>query len=125
MPNRDECSMDCDVEFHPSLFAGPQRNNTGPYLMHRKSSCLISHSTQTGHFYFPAKTDKLAPTAKKEQPVPVDTETGCSSIGARGFEPPTSWSRTKRSSQAEPRPDDKPEHSNMSFGRAVATVYGV
>jgi hypothetical protein len=26
-------------------------------------------------------------------------------VGARGFEPPTSWSRTKRSSQAEPRPD--------------------
>jgi hypothetical protein len=28
-----------------------------------------------------------------------------SMVGARGFEPPTSWSRTKRSSQAEPRPD--------------------
>src|SRR5262245_2201142 len=26
-------------------------------------------------------------------------------VGARGFEPPTSWSRTKRSSQAEPRPE--------------------
>jgi hypothetical protein len=26
-------------------------------------------------------------------------------VGARGFEPPTSWSRTRRSSQAEPRPD--------------------
>src|SRR5258707_1609548 len=26
-------------------------------------------------------------------------------VGARGFEPPTSWSRTTRSSQAEPRPD--------------------
>lgn len=25
-------------------------------------------------------------------------------VGASGFEPPTSWSRTKRSSQAEPRP---------------------
>src|SRR3954453_3260202 len=25
-------------------------------------------------------------------------------VGARGFEPPTSWSRTRRSSQAEPRP---------------------
>src|SRR4051794_2032564 len=25
-------------------------------------------------------------------------------IGARGFEPPTSWSRTRRSSQTEPRP---------------------
>src|SRR6185295_995253 len=28
-------------------------------------------------------------------------------VGARGFEPPTSWSRTKRSSQAEPRPGRK------------------
>src|SRR4029077_220772 len=25
-------------------------------------------------------------------------------VGASGFEPPTSWSRTRRSSQAEPRP---------------------
>ena len=27
-------------------------------------------------------------------------------VGASGFEPPTSWSRTRRSSQAEPRPAD-------------------
>ena len=26
-------------------------------------------------------------------------------VGASGFEPPTSWSRTRRSNQAEPRPD--------------------
>jgi hypothetical protein len=26
-------------------------------------------------------------------------------VGARGFEPPASWSRTRRSSQAEPRPE--------------------
>ncbi len=26
-------------------------------------------------------------------------------VGARGFEPPTSWSRTRRSNQAEPRPE--------------------
>ncbi len=26
-------------------------------------------------------------------------------VGASGFEPPTSWSRTRRSSQAEPRPE--------------------
>lgn len=26
-------------------------------------------------------------------------------VGVRGFEPPTSWSRTKRSSQTEPHPD--------------------
>jgi uncharacterized protein DUF2630 len=31
------------------------------------------------------------------------TQTGL--VGASGFEPPTSWSRTRRSSQAEPRPD--------------------
>jgi hypothetical protein len=28
-------------------------------------------------------------------------------VGASGFEPPTSWSRTRRSSQAEPRPEVK------------------
>ena len=27
-------------------------------------------------------------------------------VGATGFEPVTSWSRTRRSSQAEPRPDE-------------------
>jgi hypothetical protein len=30
-------------------------------------------------------------------------------VGASGFEPPTSWSRTRRSSQAEPRPDRQPK----------------
>src|SRR5262250_131446 len=34
-------------------------------------------------------------------------------VGASGFEPPTSWSRTRRSSQAEPRPDSGPEHSSQ------------
>jgi hypothetical protein len=29
-------------------------------------------------------------------------------VGARGFEPPASWSRTRRSSQAEPRPGENP-----------------
>ena len=28
-------------------------------------------------------------------------------VGASGFEPPTSWSRTRRSSQAEPRPESE------------------
>ena len=28
-------------------------------------------------------------------------------VGASGFEPPTSWSRTRRSSQAEPRPEKR------------------
>ena len=28
-------------------------------------------------------------------------------VGASGFEPPASWSRTRRSSQAEPRPERK------------------
>ncbi len=35
-------------------------------------------------------------------------------VGASGFEPPTSWSRTRRSSQAEPRPDEKKQV--FSFG---------
>jgi hypothetical protein len=41
-------------------------------------------------------------------------------IGARGFEPPTSWSRTKRSSQAEPRPDDKPKQFSTRSTTVVA-----
>src|SRR5215813_10134124 len=38
-------------------------------------------------------------------------------IGARGFEPPTPWSRTRCSSQAEPRPDDKPKTNPNSVAR--------
>src|SRR5213593_2026576 len=42
------------------------------------------------------------------------SETGCIClnrlVGARGFEPPTPWSRTRCSSQAEPRPEAKPNH---------------
>src|SRR5215472_6445119 len=37
-------------------------------------------------------------------------------VGASGFEPPTSWSRTRRSSQAEPRPDDP----SLAGCRAIA-----
>ena len=29
----------------------------------------------------------------------------CMFVGVRGFEPPTSWSRTKRSNRAEPHPE--------------------
>ena len=46
-------------------------------------------------------------------PFRSDFETGCF-IGARGFEPPTPWSRTRCSSQAEPRPEEKPNHSSMT-----------
>src|SRR5579872_7277990 len=36
-------------------------------------------------------------------------------VGASGFEPPTSWSRTRRSSQAEPRPEEEiSTHSNIT-----------
>ena len=35
-----------------------------------------------------------------------------SSVGAKGFEPSTSWSRTKRSSQAEPRPESSEQPSS-------------
>jgi hypothetical protein len=37
-------------------------------------------------------------------------------VGARGFEPPTSWSRTRRSSQAEPRPDGVPNQCSLPVG---------
>ncbi len=39
-------------------------------------------------------------------------------VGASGFEPPTSWSRTRRSSQAEPRPDKR---SKNDFKRNLKT----
>jgi hypothetical protein len=35
-------------------------------------------------------------------------------VGATGFEPATSWSRTKRSSQTEPRPDLKPKNRHVA-----------
>ena len=45
-------------------------------------------------------------------------------VGASGFEPPTSWSRTRRSSQAEPRPEptesagrNRKLHSRQFAGR--------
>jgi hypothetical protein len=34
-------------------------------------------------------------------------------VGASGFEPPTSCSRSRRSSQAEPRPDDSERKVNV------------
>ena len=44
-------------------------------------------------------------------------------IGARGFEPPTPWSRTRCSSQAEPRPDKKLRHSSMGWDWAVGVYW--
>jgi hypothetical protein len=35
-------------------------------------------------------------------------------VGAKGFEPSTSWSRTRRASQAALRPDNLQRHSNAS-----------
>ena len=40
-------------------------------------------------------------------------------VGARGFEPPASWSRTRRSSQAEPRPDGGKLLTHHSVRHAV------
>src|SRR5258708_21674773 len=37
-------------------------------------------------------------------------------VGASGFEPPTSWSRTRRSSQAEPRPETSLRESLVYAG---------
>ena len=39
-------------------------------------------------------------------------------VGASGFEPPTSWSRTRRSSQAEPRP----ERFQSSIDRRIPSI---
>src|SRR5437773_11266222 len=43
-------------------------------------------------------------------------------IGASGFEPPTSWSRTRRSSQAEPRPE---QIQFRLLQHPIATVWNV
>src|SRR5947208_14543947 len=44
---------------------------------------------------------------EKGRPLKADAILLNSKIGARGFEPPTPWSRTRCSSQAEPRPERK------------------
>jgi hypothetical protein len=36
-------------------------------------------------------------------------------VGAKGFEPSTSWSRTRRASQAALRPDIKPSHNKFTL----------
>ena len=38
-------------------------------------------------------------------------------VGAKGFEPSTSWSRTRRASQAALRPDTKQRNGNDSLRR--------
>jgi hypothetical protein len=45
-------------------------------------------------------------------------------VGASGFEPPTSWSRTRRSSQAEPRPEpmDGPEPNALGTGERPGII---
>src|SRR5947207_15003738 len=43
-------------------------------------------------------------------------------VGASGFEPPTSWSRTRRSSQAEPRPE---QIQFRLLQHPIATVWNV
>ena len=44
-------------------------------------------------------------------------------VGASGFEPPTSWSRTRRSSQAEPRPDVQKNTPRQSPPKGTSLVY--
>src|SRR5438094_2623255 len=43
-------------------------------------------------------------------------------VGASGFEPPASWSRTRRSSQAEPRPE---QIQFRLLQHPIATVWNV
>src|ERR1041385_8148092 len=44
-------------------------------------------------------------------------------VGASGFEPPTSWSRTRRSSQAEPRPECRFTVSLTLLGALVLVCF--
>ena len=44
-------------------------------------------------------------------------------VGASGFEPPTSWSRTRRSSQAEPRPDISSVIGCVAFTQALTIKF--
>ena len=43
-------------------------------------------------------------------------------VGASGFEPPTSWSRTRRSSQAEPRPERFTPNSKTVYSASFSTA---
>jgi hypothetical protein len=45
-------------------------------------------------------------------------------VGANGFEPSTSWSRTRRSSQAEPRPD-RHAHPYQCLSANASLTYGI
>ncbi len=44
-------------------------------------------------------------------------------VGASGFEPPTSWSRTRRSNQAEPRPEPTSIVSGGTSIRQIAALW--
>ena len=68
---------------------------TGPYRRGVSGTGCVSGSS------LKAATVDRAYGARPE----VKAELWKELVGASGFEPPTSWSRTRRSSQAEPRPE--------------------
>jgi hypothetical protein len=71
-----------------------------------ESSRAIALSDGDGHAYFLKRSvgDLYGLVPNCSEPGKVRTADCCKVVGASGFEPPTSWSRTRRSSQAEPRP---------------------
>ena len=90
------------AETNDSLSAGPvlgQIWNAGSDSRHGSAGSAKPSSVDYGGFRFSDRTAdrrqvRLIAFVRKE----------LTKIGVRGFEPPTSWSRTKRSSQAEPHP---------------------
>ena len=46
-------------------------------------------------------------------------------VGAKGFEPSTSWSRTRRASQAALRPDSETEHGQKTTRRDLKNSTGL
>src|SRR5688572_1647873 len=70
---------------------------------------LEFHPSHTSRVFARFRT-ATAPTKKRDRPLSRPACRSLSgldfqSVGVTGFEPATSWSRTKRSSQAEPHPE--------------------
>ena len=72
----------------------------------------------------PSEQGDSANTQNTSQPIEQKGEMLKRLVGASGFEPPTSWSRTRRSSQAEPRPEpmDGPQPNALGTGERPGVI---
>ncbi len=83
---------------------------------------LDKFMTKTCSFLIPSQIQTILPSKYKKEKCrfsrispypPVDTISA--KIGVTGFEPATSWSQTRRSSQAEPHPADRTDYSKFPW----------